>query len=252
MKVLIVEDEKPAARRLQKLLLEIQPAVQILNVTDSLSSTKAFLAQDKKIDLIFLDIHLADGLSLQLFKEIDLEVPVIFTTAYDEYAIEAFRFNSIDYLLKPIEPHDLQKALEKWKRLPQNNELTKIAKVFEHYSAFSAKEIKTRFLIKEGEKLKYIKVEDVACISSSNGFTLLTSNVGKEFVVNESMEDLYTKIDRARFFRISRQCIINIEFIEEILPYSNNRLEVVLKGKDSRWVVSRERVSELKRWLENN
>lgn len=251
MKVIIIEDEKPAARRLARLIDEhnLAPEVTLHSIEESVK----WLSENSHPDLIFLDIHLADGLSFEIFDHIDVKSQIIFTTAYDEYALKAFKLRSVDYLLKPIDPDELSAAINKFKEL--NDSFNKAQSLdidsLKRMLTGDVKDYKKRFVVKVGEHLRTVNTEDIECFYSENRATFLYSNSRQNYPIDYSLEQLADILDPETFFRVSRKHFININFIKDIISYSNSRLKVILDNFDeNEIVVSRERVKEFKDWLE--
>jgi len=251
MKILIIEDEFYAAKRLQKLILNEIPDGQILAVIDTVEEAASWLASHVEPNLIFMDIQLADGLSFQIFDKVRINAPVIFTTAYDEYALEAFKVNSIDYLLKPIEEEALKAALNKYQHFFQHKETkeldwSNIAKqIFQPHDNY-----KKRFLVKTGSSFSYLKTEDIQLIYSEEGLSFAITKEKKRVILDATLEKITNQLDPAQFFKISRKHIVPIHSIHKIHPYLNNRLKVELDSPvDEDLVVSREKVREFKAWV---
>ncbi|NQX85622.1 MAG: response regulator transcription factor [Flavobacteriaceae bacterium] len=251
MKVIIIEDEKPSARRLQRMLssLNVEAATMLHSVEESIAWFKSNIHPD----LIFLDIQLSDGLSFEIFEAIDIKSAVIFTTAYDEYALQAFKLNSIDYLLKPIDNEELEQAVSKYKeRLPQQQSVTLD---FEDIKSLLVNPIervyKKRFSVKIGQHIKLINIEDIECIYSQNKGTYLHNTDGRNYLIDDTLEHLAKELDPNLFFRINRKFFVNINTIKDILSYTNSRLQIKLQSYDEQKViVARERVKSFKDWLE--
>ena len=250
MNIIIIEDEKPAARLLQRKLekLDIKVEVMLHSVEEAIS----WFSTNNHPDLIFLDIQLSDGLSFEIFQKIDIKSAVIFTTAYDEYALQAFKLNSIDYLLKPIDEEELEIAVSKFKeRFPKKEtiqlDFDQIKKMF---SNPSATHYKKRFTIKLGQQLKMINIEDVECFYSENKGTYLHTFENRNYLLDNTLEQLETELDPKDFYRVSRKFIIPMQSIKEIQMHSNSRLKIILPTyKDDEVIVSREKVQEFKAWL---
>lgn len=250
MKAIIIEDEKLSAEYLTNLLKKIEPAIEIIAVIDSVKKSLDFFSALPTADLLFVDVHLADGLSFEIFSKIAIDIPVIFTTAYDEYAIQAFKVNSIDYLLKPIGISELKEALQKFKRLknvyPQNI-ITDIASAYSNMN----KQYKNRFMVKMGDTITTIKLEDIDHFISEDGVVLLATNAGKRYSIDYSLDNLEPMLLPDSFFRINRKVIVNIKSIQKVAPYFNSRLKLsnaTLIDDDA--IVSRERVNDFKKWLD--
>ncbi|MFT3795760.1 LytR/AlgR family response regulator transcription factor [Flavobacterium sp.] len=251
MKTIIIEDEKPAARLLQRKLekMNIHTGAMLHSVSEAI---EWFLANEHP-DLIFLDIQLSDGLSFEIFEKVAIKSAVIFTTAYDEYALKAFKLNSIDYLLKPIDEDDLESAIQKFRnRIPAQRSLQidfnqirgLLGNPFEkHY--------KKRFTVKIGQSLKVIGVEEIECFYSENKGTYIHTKENRDYIIDSTLEVLEQELDPEVFFRVSRKFIIPLQAIREILQYSNSRLKVVLPSyKADEVVVSREKVTDFKSWID--
>jgi DNA-binding LytR/AlgR family response regulator len=250
MKALIVEDEPLSAVHLKTLLNKVAPEIEVINMLDSVKSTVHFLKEKPVIDLLFLDIHLADGLSFEIFQQTEVLQPVIFTTAYDEYAIKAFKVNSVDYLLKPIGLSDLKTAINKFNTQHasiNNANNIKAQMAFEMMS----KAQKTRFIVKMGENLSSIKTEEIAYFIAEDGIVILVTKEGKRFPIDYTMDALEAVLNKEQFFRINRKMILNIEQIIQVQTYFNGRLKIKLKlVLNDDCIVSRERVADFKKWLD--
>ncbi|MEN8885761.1 MAG: LytTR family DNA-binding domain-containing protein [Winogradskyella sp.] len=251
MNVIIIEDEKPSARRLQRMLkiLNIEAETMLHSVEESL----AWFKENEHPDLIFLDIQLSDGLSFEIFEAIDIKSAVIFTTAYDAYALQAFKLNSIDYLLKPIDDEDLKTAVEKFKvRAPKKQSVTldfnDIKKLLVNPIE---RAYKKRFSVKVGQHLKLINVEDIECIYSENKGTYVHTNEGRNYLLDLTLDQLENELEPHIFFRISRKFYININSIKDMVSYTNSRLQIKLNSyNEQQIIVARERVKDFTNWLE--
>ncbi len=250
MKILIIEDEKPAAQRIKKLVQALDEDITILDVIDSVEDAVSWFKSFPSPDLAFMDIQLADGLSFDIFKGAEVTCPVIFTTAYDEYALDAFKVNSIDYLLKPIDPKELDRAWEKFRSL-KGNAKTDILGLLESFkSQTEQKKYKERFLVKKGDGFKYLTADETAYFYAEGGLTFMISHEGDRYIVDDKMDKLDSSLDPNKFFRINRKLIINESSVDEIANYFNSRLKLTLKPKFSEDViVARDRVSGFKSWL---
>ncbi|GAB2792967.1 DNA-binding LytR/AlgR family response regulator [Hymenobacter luteus] len=256
LRALIIEDEPLAARRLTELLRKQPQPVEVVGKAESVAEAEALLhALRPAPDVLFLDIHLADGLSFELFERLDIQSPVIFTTAYDKYALRAFKVNSVDYLLKPIDPEELTTALQKLERQRQAAtpafDANLLAQVLRQ--AQPAKEYKSRFVVRVGEHLKAIPVEQIAYFASLEKVTLLHTREGRKFVVDYTLEQLEGMLDPTEFFRLNRAYLAHAEAIHDIIHYTNSRLQTILKptAPDNDTVlVSREKVAAFKAWLD--
>lgn len=250
MKILIVEDEKLSAEHLSNLLIKIEPTFEIVHVSESVKRTIAFLESGIKVDLIFMDVHLADGISFDIFEVVKETAPIIFTTAFDEYAIKAFKVNSIDYLLKPIGRNELKEAIDKFKNIHSKQKVDRSGLMEDVYSIIN-RHYKNRFLVRSGEQIQSIPVEEISFLIAEDGIVILVNKQGKRFALDQSLDSLETLLDPEHFFRISRKIIIRFEAINKILPHLNSRLKISAEFlDDENSIVSRERVSEFKLWLD--
>ncbi len=251
MKVLIIEDEKPSARRLQRMLDKL--GVTVNKMLHSVEESVNWFENNEHPDLIFLDIQLSDGLSFEIFDTIEIKSSIIFTTAFDEYALQAFKLNSIDYLLKPIDEDELQVAVEKYKDLkPQSHN---VQLNFDDIKKLLAnpleREYKMRFTTKIGQHLKMISVDEIECFYSENKGTYAHTTSGRDYLLDTTLEQLEQELSPKLFFRISRKYYININAIKDIISYTNSRLELKLNSYSNQEViVARERVKDFKLWLE--
>ncbi len=250
MNAIIIEDEKLSAEHLITLLKKIDPSILVTDVFDSVSRSVEELSKGKSTDILFLDIQLSDGLSFEIFSKILIDTPVIFTTAYNEYAVKAFQLNSVDYLLKPIGIEDLRRAVDKFKKYNRQDSsllLNNIASAFQSIR----KEYKTRFLVKSGETIISVKSDDILHFIFEDGIVLLMTSTGKRFPADFTLDQLESLLDPIQFFRINRKVIIHVESIEKTSPYFNGRLKLTasrLNDDDAR-IVSRDRVFGFKQWL---
>jgi len=251
MQVIIIEDEKPSARRLKRMLskLDIEAEVMLHSVEESIE----WFNKNKHPELIFLDIQLSDGLSFQIFEEINIQSAVIFTTAFDEYALQAFKLNSIDYLLKPIDEDDLKRSVDKFKeRLPQQQAVTLDFNDIKNLLVNPIeREYKKRFSVKVGQHLKLINIDDIECIYSENKGTYVFTSVGRNYLLDTTLEQLEDELEPQTFFRINRKFFVNINAIKDMVSYTNSRLQIKLNNyKEEDVIVARERVKDFKNWLE--
>lgn len=250
MNTVIIEDEKPAARMLMRKLEKL--AIQVSVLLHSVEEAVIWFENNTHPDLIFLDIQLSDGLSFEIFDRVQIKSPVIFTTAYDEYALRAFKLNSIDYLLKPIDPAELQTALEKFKDR-NNGSLTAgldLETIRKALLQPEEKNYKKRFTIKLGQQIKVINVEDVECFFSENKGTYLHTIDNRSYLLDSTLEQLESELDPACFFRVNRKLIIPMKSIREIQVHSNARLKILLPTwKADEVIVSREKVAQFKSWI---
>ncbi|HLA56941.1 MAG TPA: LytTR family DNA-binding domain-containing protein [Flavobacterium sp.] len=250
MTTIIIEDEKPAARLLQRKLekLNVRAEVMLHSVEESLE----WFSKNEHPDLIFLDIQLSDGLSFEIFEKADIKSAVIFTTAYDEYALKAFKLNSIDYLLKPIDEDDLEVAINKFKaRAPkQENMQFDFEQIKRMLGNPFEKNYKKRFTVKIGQHLKVVTTDEIECLFSENKGTYIHTTDNRNYLIESTLEVLEQELDPVDFFRVSRKFIIPMKAIKEIVLYSNSRLKVILPTyKEDEVIVSREKVSDFKAWL---
>ncbi len=254
MTTIIIEDEKPAARLLQRKLDKLQINVTVL--LHSVEEAIEWFSNHPHPDLIFLDIQLSDGLSFAIFEAVEIKSAIIFTTAYDEYALRAFKLNSIDYLLKPIDEDDLEIAVNKYKsRVPEKApENPSLALDFEAIKRMLTnpfeKNYKKRFTLKIGQHLKVISVDEIECFYSENKGTYLHTFDNRDYLLETTLEVLEQELDPAAFYRISRKFIIPLKAIKEIVVYSNSRLKIILPTyKADEVIVSREKVADFKNWI---
>lgn len=251
MRVVIIEDEKPNATRLKNILLDIAPDIIIEAVLDTVSASVAWFKQHPHPDVALMDIRLADGLSFDIFPQVTLTCPVIFTTAYDEYAIRAFKVNSVDYLLKPIEKDDLQQALERIHQQPAPAGPTEMVQQLLEF--FKQKEVtyRSRFMLPFRDGYKTVLVADVDYIFYAFNVTHLALKDKTQVALTHTMDELEEQLDPSQFFRANRQHIINISSIDNIQHYFNGKLKISLKRDPEREVlVSKEKVPLFKQWLD--
>lgn len=250
MKVLIVEDESINASRLKRLLEELEPDCEILDIIDTVKGVISWLGSHPEPDFITMDIRLSDGLSFSIFEEIKISCPIIFTTAYDEYAVKAFKVNSIDYLMKPIEKKELQNALEKFKNLPKAvNDNTDIASIIKQF--ISKPIFRLRFLVAYKDGYKSVDVADIDFIYSEFKTTNLFLKSGIIVPIPQTMEELEQELDPGIFFRANRQFFIRAESIKSISNYFNAKLKIILKADPEKEViVSREKAPFFKQWMD--
>mgnify|MGYP001382744298 CR=1 FL=1 len=249
MKVLIIEDEKPASRKLIRMLEEVDRGAEVMAVLPSVEQTINWLLKNPDPDLIFMDIQLEDGLCFEIFENCKITTPVIFTTAYNEYALKAFKVNSVDYLLKPIEPGELKNAMGKFRLLHgQKEDPLKIASIIHQLQPVK----KERFLIKIGEHYRSIPVPDIRCFYIRERCNFLLAQTGTSYPVDHSLDQIEQLVDPKQFFRINRNVIVHFPFIRDIISYSSSRLKIILDGwtDDDDLLVSRERVAAFKEWMD--
>lgn len=250
MNIIIIEDEKPAARLLKRKIekLGLQVNLMLHSVEESIN----WFQNNAHPDLIFLDIQLSDGLSFEIFENIDIKSAIIFTTAYDEYALRAFKLNSIDYLLKPIDEEDLETAVDKFKTRTATapNVSLDFEMIKEMFAKSNAKQYKTRFTVKIGQHLKVITIDEIECFFSENKGTYIHTFDNRNYLIDTTLEVLEQELDTKHFFRISRKFIIPLQSIKEIILYSNSRLKIILPTyNEDEVIVSREKVQEFKTWI---
>ncbi len=248
MKILIIEDENRAANRLKVLLHEIDPAFNIVETIDTVRDSIKFL-QENTVDLILSDIQLADGISFEIYQAVQVNSPIIFTTAYDQYAINAFDTNGIDYIIKPIEKDRLVKAIKKFKDLnqPQSIDIQNLVKLVNN----PEQSYKKRFMIKVGDKIKSIETHEINAFYSLKKGTFLLTNTGRNYVLDYSLEDVNKMINPNQFFKINRKIIVAFNSIQEIIAHSNSRLKLIIPHLEmDEIVVAREKVNEFKQWLD--
>jgi DNA-binding LytR/AlgR family response regulator len=254
MKTIIIEDEKPAARRLGRMLDEL--GVQVSTMLHSVEEAIEWFQKNEHPDLIFLDIQLSDGLSFEIFDVVEVHSAIIFTTAFDEYALQAFKLNSIDYLLKPIDDEDLENAVAKYStRFKSATEPNKLALDFEDIKKLLInpleREFKKRFTAKVGQHIKIINAEDVECFFSENKGTYAATKEGRNYLLDTTLEQLEDELKPQVFFRVSRKYFVNIDYIRDIVSYTNSRLQIKLEHNPKlEIIVSREKVKDFKLWLE--
>ena len=250
MRVLIIEDEPAAARQLKRMIQSILPTCQILDNLDSVEQTIEWFTQNPAPDLAFFDIQLSDGLSFDIFRQVKIDCPIIFTTAYDQYAIQAFQVNSIDYLLKPIEPKVLKRAIEKYNQLKTPIDTSQLQQLLSNFTTAQNRK-KSRFLVKRGQQLLSIAVEDVAYFLSEDKVTfLVTSN--RRYPINYTLDEIENLIDNMQFFRLNRKLIAHFKSIQKIHKYFNGKLLVeILPSLPEKIMVSREKANSFKHWLDS-
>ena len=251
LRILIIEDEEPAANRLQKMITEAEPGAEIAGLIPSVSPAIQWFAANPLPDLNFSDIQLADGTSFHIYREIKTVCPVIFVTAYDQYAIEAFKVNSVDYLLKPLKKDELLAAISKYKgtRAVQAPALD-INKLLQSYNPKSAA-YKTRFIIRYGEHIKTIHTDEIAYFYTEDKVNFLTTSEGRRYAIDLNLDNLETALDPKQFFRINRQFIVSIHSIAEMFAYTKGRVLIKLKpAAKQETIVSTERSADFKTWLD--
>lgn len=247
MHVVIIEDEKPAARRLQRLLKECN--IEVHTMLHSVKEAVNWFKNNTHPDLILLDIQLSDGLSFEIFDQVEINSAIIFTTAYDEYALKAFKLNSIDYLLKPIDEEELEHALQQFKQKEEKASFN-IETIKNLFQNQSVKEYKNRFSIKVGQHLKIINQDEIECFYSQDKASYLYTNSNRNYLLDYSLEKLEKMINPKLFFRVNRTYIVHINHIKDIIAYTNSRLEIKLNAyQENKIIVSREKVKDFKKWI---
>lgn len=252
MDVLIIEDEQQAAQRLESLIRSIVPGVNVLATLDTIKRSVDWFQKNNYADLVFMDIQLADGLSFMIFDRCEVRSPVIFTTAYDEYALKAFKVNSIDYILKPVDKTELESAIKKFNTLvnKDDQQVKLISSIGEAMKMLTQK-FKTRFVVKVGEHLRTIEVTDVQYFFSQDKTTFCVTKEGRNLILDYTLEQLEEMLDPERFYRINRKYLIASDAIKDIISYTNSRLKLVLNSsQDHDIIVARERVQDFKNWLD--
>jgi two-component system response regulator LytT len=251
MQLVIVEDEITASENLSYLLSEIDPSIEVIKVLDSVKAAVDYFKTDPKVDLVLMDIHLADGLSFEIFKQVELSAPIIFTTAYDQYAIQAFKVNSVDYILKPVNKNDLSAALKKYKlRIPSEVNLSAqlnglLASIQDKKPTF-----KTTYLVQKRDELVPVAVENIAYFYIDTGMVKSVTKDNQTYVVNSKLEDIETELDPSVFHRVNRQFILNRTAIVNMKFYFNGKLIINTSPKtEERVVVSKAKASEVKSWM---
>ena len=248
MRVLLIEDEKPASQKLIRLLGEINPDIEIVDVLKSVEQSINWFLHNPKPDLIFMDIQLEDGICFEIFESTQVHTPIIFTTAYDEYTLRAFKVNSIDYLLKPVDSDELKNAIEKFKTHFTKTGAVELESILNQLRP----KTKERFLIKIGEHFKSVQTSMINCFYIKERCNFIHVDKGKNYPIDYSLDRMEQLIDSKSFFRVSRNFIINFHAIQDIVAYSSNRLKIILKDWTEKEdiIVSRERVSDFKEWMD--
>jgi DNA-binding LytR/AlgR family response regulator len=248
MRILIIEDENLAAKRLVKLIKEHLPDSEIFGNLDTVKASVNWLQTNQEPDLIFLDIQLADGISFEIFEKIKVTAPIIFCTAYDQYAIKAFKVNSVDYLLKPIDPEELKKALTKFEAGRKSPVIT--LEEIRNMILPAQKIYKNRFLVKSGDRIQTVPTDEIRFFYSEDKVTLLQTATGKKFIIDYTLDEIEDMVDPVHFFRLNRKYISALSAIKSIHTYSNSRLKILLENSDDNDIlVSREKITTFKSWL---
>ncbi|MEL7425246.1 MAG: LytTR family DNA-binding domain-containing protein [Bacteroidota bacterium] len=253
MKIVIIEDEFHAVQYLSGMLTDLIPDLQILTSIDTVEDAVEWFQNNPAPDLVFMDIQLADGLSFDIFRHIELTAPVIFTTAFDQYTLRAFKLNSIDYLLKPVEKEELEAALAKYTKFHQVQPTTDWQQLLANLPLQQHDAYRQRFLTKQGKSLTYLLTKDIAYLYSDEGITFAIDQQGKRFVLDTTIDRLQTELDPKDFFRINRGQIVHIKSIQQIDSWFSHRLKVKISPVNERMehVVSRDRVKDFKAWLDH-
>ena len=250
MKVIIIEDEIPAANRLAKLLHNYNDDIEIIHKADSIESSVRYLGTTQNIDLIFMDIQLADGLSFDIFEKVKISTPVIFPTAFDQYTLKAFKVNSIDYLLKPIDEKELQQSLDKYQKLYPKTQEDFSGKITRLLQEMNAVKYKERLLIKRGQQLSYLKTESTAYCFADGKLCYAVDFNGAKYLLENNLSQLEEQLQPDNFYRINRHLLINIEAVKKVHTWLGGRLKVEMPfATTAETVVSRERVNGFKEWL---
>ena len=244
---IVIEDEKAVAQNLITTLKAVAPGMQVKATLSSVEESIAYLSKDAKADIIFCDVQLTDGLSFSIFNEVRIDAPIIFITGYDKFMLNAFEYNSIDYLLKPVCKEDLQKAIEKYKRLEQHfTQTSYLSNFLQHFD----QQKKTRLLVKKGLENISLVLEDVVLFFTENKIVYVIDKSGKKYLVDKNLSDLETELDKT-FFRVNRQYIVNINFIRSFKAYERVKLQVELTLSDLNYfiVVSQETAPLFRKWI---
>jgi DNA-binding LytR/AlgR family response regulator len=245
---IIIEDEKAVAQSLVSTLKEVAPDIQIKSMLGSVEESIDYLSGDKEADIIFCDVQLTDGLSFSIFNEVHVDAPIIFITGYDKFMLNAFEYNSIDYLLKPVCKEDLQKALDKYKRLEQHFTHTSLLNNFlQHFN----QQKKTRILVKKGLENISLLLDDIVLFFTENKIVYVIDKSGRKYLIDKNLADLETELDSKTFFRINRQYIVNINFIRSFKAYERVKLQIELTLSDINYfiVVSQETAPFFRKWI---
>ncbi len=254
LKVLIIEDETPAAEKLERYLNKFDPAIEVVEKIGTVREAVRWLQTNQfGIDLIFMDIQLHDGSSFQIFQQVDVQKPVIFITAYDEFALEAFKVNSIDYLLKPISFTDLSHSLKKLESLRGQLQWdrSKTEQVVKTLTESTVKNFKTRFMVKLGDHIRSITADQISFFYADGRDVYLVTHLLRKFIIDYTLEGLEEVLDHKVFYRLNRSYIVNISAIQDVVVYSNSRLKITLNVKwENEIIVSREKVGDFKEWFD--
>lgn len=252
MRVLIVEDESLLVKRLIKLLADVEPKAMVAGSTNSIASTIHWLSGNEKPDLILMDIELADGQSFEIFEKTQVKTPVIFTTAYDEFALKAFKVNSIDYLLKPVKEEDLKRALDKLKELRDTGEQEGIQNLLEQMRHLKTLPYRERILVRAGQKMISVTVDDIGTFFTQNSLSYLLTKDKQKYMVDYTLDEIERSLDPKKFFRVNRQHILSHDVINVVHPWFNGKLKVDISLRSGEHIiVSRDKAPLFKEWLGN-
>jgi DNA-binding LytR/AlgR family response regulator len=250
MNIIIIEDELPAANRLIKLLQDFSPELDIVEKFDSIESSVKYLGSYPDVNLIFMDIQLADGLCFNIFEQVQVNTPVIFTTAFDQYTLKAFKVNSIDYLLKPIDGKELERAINKFKLLRKESNDDFSGKILKIIKELNPPKFKERLLIKDGQQLNYLRTEDIAFCYAIGKFSFAVDYKNNQYLLEQNLTELENELDLHKFYRVNRNLLVNIEALLKVHLWFGGRLKVELTlPTNIDTVVSRDRVNGFKGWL---
>ena len=250
MKALIIEDEINAYEYLEGLMTNLISDIEIVDHIDSVEDSINFFHGDQQVDLVFMDIQLSDGLSFEIFKHAEVKAPIIFTTAYDEYAVRAFKLNSIDYLLKPISKDDLSHALQKFEETKGSNALRE-PEILRNILAGMNQRKRNRFLVKKGNHFEFISAQDIGFIHSEDSLTFLYTLEGRRHLYSKTIAHIEHELDTEKFFQINRKQVVNIDAVKKIHPFLNQRLKLdVLGNTGIEFIVSRNRSTDFKNWVD--
>jgi DNA-binding LytR/AlgR family response regulator len=250
IKILIIEDERLAAEKLERMVAKLRPGYTLLGPIETVEHSVKWLAANPAPDLILMDIQLADGISFDIFEKVEVTSPVIFTTAYEEYAIRAFKVNSIDYLLKPIDPDALETALKKFERVKGVLAFDKAT--IETLKQQISQAYKSRFLVKIGTNMLSVLTRDIQLFFISERSVFIRTFNGKTYDVDYSLDQLQQLVDPDQFFRINRNCLVNIDAVNKMVSYSSSRIKLELQPefKAEDLIVSRDKVADFKKWMD--
>ena len=253
MNVVIIEDEPRAASRLEKLILEIEPNYTVVKKLESVKQAVAYFQSNPEVGIVFSDIQLTDDLSFEIFKKVQISAPVIFTTAYDNYAINAFKANGIDYLLKPINKEDVAAAIQKFKHLTTPVEKVNLAAIAQLLASTKVEEVttyKSRFMVKVGQHIKSVATDEVVAFYSKDKASYLFTKDKRSYPIDQSLDQIHAVLNPEVFFKISRSFIVNLNGVSDIMAYSNSRLKITVDGlQDELIIVAREKTKAFKAWL---